>query len=119
MDQLNSVLDQIANVLLVATQEEMGGDTWDLAFLDVRGSATSQSLSEKYRIKRADGSLINTLDSPDDLMLPLREVFNLRDEVCPDKKWYGLLVTVFPDKKCEVEFNYDPNCKNDKTFYDT
>jgi hypothetical protein len=117
IDRLNSVLDQIANVLLVAAQEEMGGDPWELAFLDVRGSAISPALLKKYRIARADRR-ITALNTPDDLIDLLDEAFALRDEGIREK-WYGLLVTIYPDKKCEVKFNYDPNCAKDKTFFET
>ena len=35
----------------------------------------------------------------------------------PDK-WFGFNLTISPDGKCETEFNYDPDCINDPTFYD-
>jgi hypothetical protein len=35
------------------------------------------------------------------------------------QEWYGILLTVWPDRRCVVKFNYDPNCITDDAFYDT
>ncbi|MCE9532528.1 MAG: hypothetical protein K8T89_15630 [Planctomycetes bacterium] len=115
--RLQSLLDRIAQVILAATSEEMRGQPWVLAYLDVRGQGTtSQSLLQKYRINRTDGTTIDTLDVPDDLMLLLREAFDLKDAVLSNK-WHGVLITAFPDRQCEVKFDYDPNCAKDKAFF--
>jgi hypothetical protein len=32
------------------------------------------------------------------------------------KKWYGVKIIVYPDGKCETEFNHDPECAFEATF---
>ncbi len=107
MNRLNSLLDQIGQTLLAYTNEQMQGEAWLSAYLDVRSAISDNNKMEKYRIKRADGTLLATLDSPDDVFYPLNEAFQLRRKVS-DKIWCGLLVTVFPDKPWEIKLNYDP-----------
>jgi hypothetical protein len=34
-------------------------------------------------------------------------------------QWYGLKLLINPDGKCEVEFNYDPECALDETFFES
>jgi hypothetical protein len=119
IQHLNQLLDKIANIVFEAANSEMRNKEWSFAFLDVRGRPVRNSrLLQKYRIRKVDGTVICTLDPPDDLMLHLREVFNFKDEVLATK-WCGILITVYPNRLCDVKFDYDPNCANDKTFFDT
>ena len=44
-------------------------------------------------------------------------IWAAKDKLFP-QKWYGLKMTIFPNGKCEVEYNYDPDSINNPTFYD-
>ena len=48
----------------------------------------------------------------------LSDLWDIKDAVFPEKKWYGLKLTIFPDGKHKTEFNYEPDCVNDPDFFD-
>jgi hypothetical protein len=114
--QLNDVIHHIADLLLGAIDSDTDGRAWKKGCLDVRGSATGSSRLVKWRVELTDGEMLNELDAPVKASL-LTQAFDIRDKEFPDKKWYGLLITVYPDKQWQVEFNYDPQCV--KGFFDS
>ncbi len=100
----------------------MHGKQWDHAFLDTRRPATCTTQIYKLRMVSPDGSVYSLLDTPledppPEVMDLIHDLWGIKDEAFPDK-WYGLKFKVFPSGKCEVRFNYDPECALDPTFFD-
>lgn len=59
----------------------------------------------------ADGSWLTNISPPRGSATLSFEAFDLRTAELPEKDWwYGVLVTVYPDGRCEVKFDYDPDC---------
>lgn len=108
------LMKQVAEILLNDLAQMLLSQAWKRAYLAVR--CIGKSRVEKYRLELADGSLVKTTDPPDDVHSLLYKAFKLRDEAFPEK-WYEMRITVFPDKKCAVDFNYDPECLK-KSFRD-
>jgi hypothetical protein len=114
---LNDVLAQIAEILFASIVSDTEGRLWKQAVLDVRGAPGGDARLQKWRVQLADGEMLSELDTPIDATPLLTKAFDLRGEGSAEKKWWGLLIAVFPDKRTEVKFDYDPNCVS--TFFDS
>lgn len=33
-------------------------------------------------------------------------------------EWYGIWLTVSPDRRCNIKLNYDPECARDTSFFE-
>lgn len=90
---------------------------WRLAYVDRRSPPGGGSSIGKFRIEMQDGSVIRTESIEMDQSMAFMDIDDVKDKAF-DKKWYGIKISVMPDGKHAVEFNYDPDCINDPTFYD-
>ena len=111
LSRLQAIWDRVGLLLLEAAAADAGARPWVRAYLDVRGAPTGGSRLEKWRVELAGGEVLRELDVPRGVGYPILQAYDLRDEAFtgPDK-WYGVLVTVYPDRRCEVTFDYDPLC---------
>src|SRR5208337_2445380 len=105
-------------LLIAEVKREMKQTAWKIAYLDVRSSAVGTSRLSKFRVAMPDGSLVSSLSKPARVVLLLSDLWELQQKLFPEK-WYGLVLTVYPDGKCETEFNYDPKCIGDPKFFET
>lgn len=111
---LESVVKQLGDSTFSQVQAEVGSG-WSTAFLDARFSTQDKSWLGKIRATKDDGANVSiSLNS--DLSLGLVHLKSFRGE--GTNEWYGILLTVWPDRRCVVKLNYDPNCSSDKNFYD-
>jgi hypothetical protein len=102
-----AVVDQI--------KSEIPGTTWDRAILDVRYAENGSSWLSKLRAMTPCGDDISVeLNHDIDRCLILLNSFrkSFGDE------WFGLLLTIHADQRCEMKLNYDPNCSEDDSFFD-
>jgi hypothetical protein len=117
LNRLNDILNQIGDILLASVESDAEGRPWEKGYLDVRGAPGGDARVKKWRVQLAGGEFLTELDSPRKVTVLVNEAFELRDRALADKKWWGLLITVYPDKRFEVSFDYDPNCVS--TFFDS
>jgi hypothetical protein len=114
----DTLIKRIAEILVQEINNEEKAKGWSFAFVDIRGSNTRVS---KLRIAFKDKAAATLRDSS--VRRTPGELGDLFDELWPTrpsfgKMWYGLKVTVFPDGKYNVEFNYDPKCSSDTKFFE-
>jgi hypothetical protein len=117
LKRLDAILNRIGEMLLASVDSDTEGRPWNKAYLDVRGAPGGDVRLKKWRVQLADGEILAELDSPRKVTSLVNEAYEARDEAFAEKKWWGLLITVYPDRRCEVSFDYDPNCVS--TFFDS
>lgn len=115
IDTFNEALGGISSTLLGLVISEVR-KKWKLAYLDVRSAPGSTALIHKIRVKLADGSIENSLNTPMDVVMSLLSLWKKKAKLFPEE-WYGLKIVILPDGKTETEFNYDPECAGDETFF--
>jgi hypothetical protein len=119
----NTLIKKIAEVLVQEISNEEKAKGWTFAFVDIRSPADDpETRVGKLRIAFKGAAASTLLDSS--VQRPPYEVKDLFRELWPtrpsfEKMWYGLKVTVFPDGKYNVEFNYDPECSCDPKFFES
>lgn len=109
LKELDTVFDRVANILLKAVQKEMGDRLWASAHFDVRGGPGGDARLQKLRVTLPSGEVVNNLHSPIESGVALTEAYDLRARIVGEP-WYGVLITIYPDGRVSVAFNYDPNC---------
>jgi len=116
VDEYNRLIDEMANCLKRKVQEGVAGKEWKLAYMDCRSPADGSSWISKLRIKLADATVMATAHTPMDARAILPELWDAKRNAF-SKTWYGFTLTVFPNKKHEITYNYDADCINDPSFY--
>ena len=89
--------------------------SWGSAFLDIRWYAVAAGHIAKLRIVLPSGDL-HSLQTTDDMDKLLIKIGTVRKDDWP-AKWYGLKVTVSFEGVVTTEFDNDPNCVVDPTFF--
>lgn len=117
LDQFHGMLQEMAAAALSEIKSQIGKKKWKLGFVDIRAPVQGTSWMHKLRVELSDKTIVRSLDAPVGVIALLTKVWDAKDKLFP-QKWYGLKLTVFPDGKCETEFNYDADCINDPDFFD-
>lgn len=89
---------------------------WTAAILDVRFSTDEQGFIDKARVENRDGTL-SSMKLPTEVVEHLNALFGARPT--GEDRWYGVLIRVTAAGGCGVTFNYDPNCADDPSFFDS
>jgi hypothetical protein len=119
MRELKVRIESAANSIFEFTQKTIGDGKWKEAYTDTRGGQTGRATVRKFAIQTADGRLDRSHSSPLEVATCMMDAWEARDTLCAGKKrWYGIKITVFPTKKCVVDYNYDPNCLAEPGFDD-
>jgi hypothetical protein len=111
--QLN--LTGAVDAILKQVEKHMGDKEWIKAYSDLRSTNGGKSSIGKFRIRLKDGTEVRSLHSPDAVDLFVQAAWD--GNLFPTK-WAGIKITVLPDGKCEVKYNYDSDFANDPNFYD-
>jgi hypothetical protein len=90
---------------------------WTHATLDVRFDKHGASWLTKLRVATPLGTTIS-LKMNNDIDLLLITLNSIRATVF-EHEWYGLLLDIDTERHCNINLNYDPNCSEDATFYDS
>lgn len=112
--RFNDMLAEIAARLLYDVEEE-AVSSWRRAYLDARWSPGGEARISKFRVDWGDGQEKSRRE-PEEVGQLLEDLWNLRDEAIVGK-WYGLVMTVYPDHNAELEFNFDSSCAADPSFF--
>jgi hypothetical protein len=117
--EFNAMLHEMAALILDKVKSEVRRKKWKYAFWDVRSPVGGGSCISKLRVVLPDGNMFvcPTLVAPPTVRFQFLDMLDVKDQIFRDK-WYGLKLILSPDGKCQTEFNDDPNCINDPTFYD-
>jgi hypothetical protein len=115
------IMREMGAILFRGLAASMGEVPVKQAFADIRRPDDEPTMISKVRLVRPDGSIESPPRNAFDLV-EVRNLFeqlwDLRDTAFPDR-WYGLTITVFRDGKTEFEFNNDPDCALDETFFES
>lgn len=119
LSDFNEILSHIAERLVVVAGQAAKKKTWKSVCIDERaGSDDDDSRIGKLRIVLEDGSVIKSIHTPRDIKDLIQKAWEIKRTAFP-KKWYGLRLAVQPNGKSEAEFDYDPHCVDDETFFES
>jgi hypothetical protein len=116
LQEFNQKLQEAISLLMGAVQEELGDKPWTFCVLDIRWYPDS-SRKSKTRVHLPKAGQLHFMHTPIEVLYLLDDAWALMDKAFSDK-WYGLKITVYPEGKAETEFNYDPKCLSDPTFFE-
>ncbi len=110
--ELDKLIKQLGDALYRCAESELANQ-WKLITLDARYDHGGGILA-KIRADTVGESTVSVKsdNAIDLLLIALR---GCRDSI--GSRWYGLIMTVAPSMKCRVDFNYDPDCEQDKAFF--
>ena len=111
-ERIKNIYHEIAGLLHASARQLAGRKPWAMAFIDERFEPSGSGVSlGRCRVQLKDGTWLTDIDPPRGSAVLSLEAFDLRTAELPEKeRWYGVLVTVYPDGRCEVAFDYDPDC---------
>jgi len=115
-EEFERLIKQLADAVLLKVASELGTRTWVSAEFDARFDPRDNSWLGKIRVAET-GSSISSIGLTADMSLALVHLEQHR-QLGPDE-WYGVRVIVSPDRRCEVNLNYDPECARDASFFGT
>lgn len=115
-EEFDRLIKQLGEAVCHRVESQMAGKEWISASLDVRYEGSGGSWLSKIRAVTTDRSYVSVKMNNDiDLVLisleTRRKLFGA--------EWYGLLLTVGADRRCEIKLNYDPACSQDESFFQT
>ncbi len=116
-DAFDAAITAIVESILRKAQETFGTGEWKHAYVDSRSSTEGGVYIEKFRIEMEDGSIIKTIKVPMEQCELLYDIWQMKDALFPEK-WFGIKITVFPNGQSTTEYNLDPDCMTDPTFFD-
>lgn len=114
--EFESILNSLGDVVYTQAETGVGNGKWTEACLDARFNKHEGSWTGKIRASKVDGSKVS-LSLNNEISLGLIDLEDCRGE--GTQEWFGILLTVRPDRRCHVGLNYDERCASDQTFYDT
>jgi len=115
-EEFERLIKQLADAVLSQVASELDQGTWANAYFDARFDAQEKSWLGKLRITKADTGILS-IGVSTELSLILIDLEQHR-HLGPDD-WYGVLVSVTPDRRCQVKLNYDPECAHGASFFET
>ncbi len=120
----NEMIARVAELVLTAVEKKMQEKKvklkdrrWNYAYADIRWSSNGGFQAEKLRVILPDNTVFPGVRLPAAASELFEDAYALRDKIFSEK-WHGLKLTVHPDGKCELDFNYDSNCASDPHFMD-
>jgi hypothetical protein len=119
-DALNmgAVVQGLASVIYPAAQQAFGTGTeqWTAALLDVRFDDEKGSSVDQLRIEKPDGSLAS-FDMPPEAIQHLYTLGKVRPK--GEDRWFGVLLRITSEGRCNAKLNYDSKCADDPAFYES
>jgi hypothetical protein len=120
-DRAQDLMRDMVAILFQGFVVSMEGKPWKEGFADIRRPENGSTVVSKAQVVLPDGSLKSpSRDAVDltEVRNRFEELWDTRDTESPHV-WYGLKIAVHPDGKCQIEFNYDPDCASDRTFFES
>ncbi len=111
--EFEGMLKQLGGALFDRVEQQLPAG-WNSLTLDARYDGNGGFLS-KIRAIATDGEVISILPhNAIDLLLISLDGF--RDAA--GDEWYCMEFTVSPAMQCTVDFNYEPTCEQDESFFE-
>jgi hypothetical protein len=115
--RLDAIIRPLAGMVYEAAANGSGGtEGWSSVVLDVRYSTQVDSFIDKTRLELTDGRVVS-------LSLPVAATHHMialgNARSTGKDRWYGFLLRITAAGICKGEFNYDPNCADDPSFYES
>jgi hypothetical protein len=118
LESFQSGLETASATLYEAVVAAVAARNWTKAYFDSRaGEDDLSSAVGKLRVQMADGTLNKSISTPVSIRKFLMSARDAMSRLFP-QRWYGIRITIYPDKRCEVDYNYDPKCLADPQFID-
>ena len=88
---------------------------WKAVFVDIRSAQDGSYRDAKMRAILDDGTWasVKTTNAMNEVEYL---IFQAKDDVF-SPPWYGLRIEIIPSGECSVDYNYDPLCCEDESFY--
>jgi len=115
LQEYQAYMNEAASAFLEAVQDKMCEQPWETAIGDIRWFPDGSNIF-KTRIRVPDSQELVSVKTPTGMIWTLSDAWRMQPTLFADV-WYGLLLMVYPDGRCETKFNYDPNCGNDPSFF--
>ena len=123
LDEFNRLIKMIGDVTLSEIATGLGEKKWKLknknwtsAYIDSRWTTDGNTRIGKLRIVLEDGRIFARIRIPQQVAEWLDSIGELKDKAFP-KPWYGLKITFAPDGCCKLDFDHNPDCVVDPTFF--
>jgi hypothetical protein len=120
---IESLVQEMTDILVLEISAQLHKDeyglkdqTWTSAYIDERWDSDGTSIS-KFRVVLANGELFSRLRIPQPVGEIMHDIGSIKDEAFP-KRWYGIKVTIHPDRSSQVEYDHNPECVDDPDFLD-
>lgn len=104
IELFDEIVREVAEAFLAEVQVKMKKRKWSVACWDARFPAHGAERLEKYIVYTGDNA--KEIRIPASISFRLDDAIDIRDKIFP-KRWYGLMLKVYPDGRWEREFNYD------------
>src|SRR5262245_28592273 len=113
--KFNNTLKKLARLLTKQAKGNVSAK-WKLAFVDMRTPGNGSCIY-KFRVELLNGTLLNQIETPDGLGELFVGLLEMREQLF-DPAWWGIKITAFPNGRFKTEYNHNPNCVNDSSFFD-
>jgi hypothetical protein len=90
---------------------------WKSVYIEERWSINGNTSISKMGVVLANGRIFTRLEAPQAVYEIMRDIGEIKDKAFP-KQWYGIKILVHPDQSYRTEYNHDPDCTSDPTFFD-
>ena len=87
---------------------------WKELYVDIRSIPDGTAHDIKFRVIPVSGAPIS-MPTSKPMEATVREIWNMRD-ACFSPPWCGMKLTISSQGQCQINFNYNPNCKEDPAF---
>lgn len=116
-EQITAIFQKVAVLLFDFAKVQVRRKPWKKAYIDKRFSNDNSGIAlSKCRIELATGKFIEDIHPPRGSASLCREAFELRSTLPEKHWWYGVMITVYPDGRSEVAFDYDRDCLSGMTL---
>jgi hypothetical protein len=118
------LVKELAQILAVDIPRQLENKKWRLknkewksVSIEERWSANGNMSISKIGVVLANGRIFSRLDAPQPVYEIMRDIGKIKDKAFA-QKWYGIKIVVQPDQTHRIEYNSDPDCTSDPTFFD-
>ena len=115
-DDFERVVKAIAKATLSEVLSRLGDKKWSSAFIDSRWTTDGNTRIGKLRVVLEDGRIFARIRMSQQVAEWLDAIGELKGKAFP-KPWYGLKISMSPDGRFNLDFDHNPDCVVDPTFF--
>src|ERR1700733_4947710 len=103
-NEFETLIRQLGEAVYNQVSSAMEGKIWESCFLDVRYDNKGSSWLSRIRVLISDGRILSVKMSNeiDIILISLNSQRRIFTE-----EWFGIILNILPDKRCEIELNYN------------